>query len=370
VTGAGAVRPALTFWDKALLACVLVTHVLLIVGPLDVLAPIDAHHIGSMLWHGKVPYRDFGFEYPPFAALAFLLPGLVPAGLAKTVLALQATAAEVALAWFVLRHHPGAARRYALLSVLLFPFLSGGFDALPMLAIALSTELLARDRRSGWWVAAAGVAIKLSPATAWTWSRAQLRAAVAAAVATAAVVLAPLTLARTSDDTFVGWSLHRGVEAESVAASVAWIGHLLTGSATHLVYRFRATEIVGASGVGLVVAGLAALGLLAVRVYGGRVDPWVASFAAILLFMCGFKVLSPQYIAWAAPVAAVAGRRWWQVYVGVAGLTTLTYEIANTRTSLLGLTAVRNAVLVGLAIAALWSCLQARTHVRDVTPVL
>lgn len=378
MTVTGSARPTLAFADRLLIATVVVVHVLFLIGPLDVLAPIDPHRIGSMLWHGQIPYRDFDFEYPPFAALAFLLPGLAPAGLAKSVLALQAIAAEFALCWLVLRHHPGSVRRYALLSVLVFPFLSGGFDALPMLAIALSTELIVRNRAAGWWVAALGVAIKLSPATAWTWGTNRLRVAVAAGLATATVALAPLAFARTADSTWIGWSAHRGVQAESVAASLAWLGHLLTGASTDLVYRFRATEIAGAAPIGFAVAGAAAVGLLVVRFSSSHVNPWMASFTAIVLFMCGFKVLSPQYIAWAAPLAAVVGGRWFKGYVVVAGITLLTYMASDDRTSLLGLTALRNAVLVGIAVAAVRHLLAAPspgitgegTYVRDVTPML
>src|SRR5207237_5970446 len=122
--------------DRALLVAVVLLHVILVIAPTDVLSPIDPHHLGRLLWHGRLPYRDFRFEYPPLAALAFLLPGLLPHGLGLPAMALQAVALELVVAFYVLRRHPGALRRYACLSLLVFPFLSGGFDALPMAAIA------------------------------------------------------------------------------------------------------------------------------------------------------------------------------------------------------------------------------------------
>jgi glycosyl transferase family 87 len=343
-------RARLSPRERALVLCVVLVHVLLIVSPLDVLAPMNAHHVGAAVWHGRVPYRDFGFEYPPLALVAFLLPGLVPAALAKSVLALQATALECAVGWFVLRRHPDAWRRYLVLSLLLFPFLSGGFDAVPMAAIAFSTALLADGRASGWWVAAAGALAKVSPATIWVWARTRPRAAIAAAVVTGAGLLAPLAIAPNADRTFIGWSLHRGVEAESVAGTLAWLAHLVTGASTQLVYRYRSTEIVGAAGIAAVVSLLALVGLALVARHARRIDPWDAAFVALLLFLCGFKVLSPQYLAWGAPLAAIVGGRRFQLYAVAAALTTATYAVASNRASLLAMTAGRNAVLVALTV--------------------
>lgn len=367
-------RAPLSFWDKGLIAGVVVMHVLLVIAPLDVLAPVSAHHIGSLIWHGHVPYRDFGFEYPPLAAVAFLLPGLAPAGIAKSVLALEAVGLELAVAWFVLRHHPGALRRYGLLSILVFPFLSGGFDAVPMAAIAISTALVIKGQSAGWWVAAFGVLAKLSPITIWVWARRPRRAAIVAGIVTAVLLCVPLLLSRDADSNYVGWSLHRGVEAESVAGSVAWLGHLVSHTPAHLVYRYRATEIAGATSVGLLLSAIAAVGVAVVAWRAERIDPWLASLAAVLLFLVGFKVLSPQYLAWGAPLAAVAGGRRYALYLTATALTTATYLIADDRNSLLGMTAVRNVVLVVLTIAVIRDVVGERialqTYVRDVTPVL
>jgi len=155
---------------RAVIAAVVVLQVLFVLAPLNVLAPVDPHHIGQLVLHGRLPYRDFQFEYPPGAVPLFLLPGLVPARFAMSVLALQALACEAALAWFVLRHHAGALWRWALGSLFVFPFLSGGFDAVPMLCLALATAALARGRKVGWWWAAIGTAVKLFPISVWGWA--------------------------------------------------------------------------------------------------------------------------------------------------------------------------------------------------------
>ena len=216
------VPPASPLLRRALLLTLVAIHVMAVLAPADVLAPVDPWEIGRKIWEGAVPYRDFGFEYPPGAILAFLLPGAVPKDLATTVLALEAVAAEVAVV-LLLRRFDGALWRWVPFSILLFPFLAGGFDALPMAAIAWSTALLAAGAGAGWWVAAAGAAVKLVPGGAWVWGRRGLWQAVAALVVIVPVLLAPGLLARHPDDAYIGYTLHRGVQVESVAASTTWL---------------------------------------------------------------------------------------------------------------------------------------------------
>jgi len=344
---------------RALLAAFVAVHVLAVLAPADVLAPVDPWRLGRMVWHGHVPYRDFALEYPPGSVLAFLLPAAVPHGLARAVLALEAVAAEAAVMWWVLRPVPGAVWRWIPLSLMLFPFLAGGFDAFPMAAAAGSTALLAAGAASGWAVAGLGAAMKLSPGGAWVWGRARPAAAAAVLVVTAAVLVAPAFLARHPDDSYLGYSLHRGVQVESVAASTVWVGRALTGGTSRFAYRFKAYEIDGAGGAAAVwaLAGLA--GLAAVAVRSGRrgpPDPWLAAFTTLVLILLANKVLSPQFIAWPAPLAAVLGGRWFRAWLLVAALTLAAY-LGSGPTWILACAAVRNVALVGVAAAglrALW----------------
>jgi len=343
---------------RAVLAAFVAIHVLAVLAPADVLAPVDPWRIGRALWQGRVPYRDFALEYPPGALLAFLLPGAVPHGLARAVLALEAVAAEAAVLWFVLRRFDGALWRWVPLSMLLFPFLAGGFDALPMAAIAGSTLLLAAGgagAAGGWWLAGLGAVIKLSPGAAWVWGRARLGVAAAALAVTAAVLIAPLFLARHPDDAYLGYSLHRGVQVESVAATTVWLGRAVTGGTSRFAYRFKAYEIDGAGGAADVWALAGAAGLAVVAWRAGRrgpADPWLAAFTAVVLVIMANKVLSPQFIAWPAPLAAVLGGRWFQAWLAVAGLTLAAY-VGTGPTWILTCAAVRNAALVAVAGAGL-----------------
>lgn len=340
---------------RGLVAAVVVEHLLLVIAPLDVLHPVDAWVVGRRLLHGHLPYRDFGFEYPPLAALAFVLPGLAPHGIAPSVLALQEVAAELVVVWVVLRRDPDALWRYLVLSLLLFPFLSGGFDALPMAAIALSTAWLASGEGRGWFAAGAGTLVKLSPGGAWLWARARPRLGVAVLLVTVALAVVPQLMARTSNDGYIGYALHRGVQVESVPATVTWVAHELAGTKNVFAYRFKSWQIAGAGAAADATAALAALAGVVVFAVSRRrrIDPWFASLVVVVLFVCGAKVLSPQYLAWAAPVAAVVGGGWYVAYASAAVLTMAAYALTSGATALLAVSAARNLVLVALAAVAM-----------------
>jgi hypothetical protein len=347
------------FIRRALVAALVAEHLLFVIAPLDVLSPVDPWRIGRAVWQGEIPYADFGFEYPPLAIAAFPLPGAVPHGLAPAVLALQAIAAEALVYRYVIRPRGrGAVDRYLLASLLVFPFLSGGFDALAMLTIAVSTVLLAAGAPAGWRAAAAGTLVKLAPGAAWVWSRRALGTAVVALAVTAAVALAPLALADDSDDTYVGWTLHRGVQIESLAASVAWVGDRIQGDEPHFEYRYRAWEIAGANGAGVAVAVIAGVALAALAVRAHRLEPWHAALAAVALLMLGGKVLSPQFISWLAPLAAIVGGRVFALYVAGAALTIGIYSVGGTGSAFMWLASLRNAVLVCVVVASVREAFQ------------
>jgi hypothetical protein len=189
----------------------------------------------------------------------------------------------------------------------------------PNAAIAGSTALLAAGRPAGWWLAAAGALVKLSPAAAWAWGRTAWRTAIAVLVLTTVALVGTTALARHPDDGWLGYSLHRGVQVESLAASTAWIRQELAGSGSRFAYRFKSFEIDGADpdAVFWVLVGLGGLAALAARAgRGGGLDPCLAAFTALVLLLMANKVLSPQFVALPAPLAAVLGGRWFR---GLAG---------------------------------------------------
>lgn len=339
--------------DRPLLLAVVAIHVLAILKPVDVLFPVDAWSIGRMLLHGKLPYRSFAFEYPPLSTLAFLLPGAVPHGLAKNVLALQALALEV-VAVMCIRGRPGALRRYGVLSFLLFPFLAGGFDAFAMAGLAAGTALLAADRAAGWAAVAVGTMVKLSPGVTWVWCRRHLGAAAIGLVVTAAVITAPVVLARHRDDDWITYNLDRGVQVESVAATTTWAARQATGRRSTYTYRFKAFEIDGAAAEAAAWTAAGALAMLWIAVRAQARDAWQLSLLAVDVFLVASKVLSPQYFAWTSPLAAMVGGPVFVAHLAMAGLTVVAYSVVSGRDGILAVAAIRNVILVGTVGVGLW----------------
>jgi hypothetical protein len=343
---------------RALVVAVVAVHVLFVIAPLDVLFPVVAHDLGQRLLHGEIPYRDFALEYPPLAAPMFLLPGLAPAGIAKSVLALQALALEALVVQLVMRPRGADVLwRWAFASVLIFPFLSGGFDALPMATLAVSTMLLAEGRAAGWWVAAVGAAAKVSPGTVWAWARRPLVSGVLALAVTAAVLFGPLTLAKDADDAWLGFSAHRGVQVESTAGVTTWLAKKATGDEPTFVYnQFKSWQVDGGEGAAKLWLGLAAVGFVVLVVRCGREgpdDPWLAALAAACLLLVGLKVFSPQFVAWATPLAVVLGGRWWRLWAGVLLATVAAYFVGGHGAGFFLLAALRDALVVVTAVLAL-----------------
>ena len=344
---AWSVEPQL--WRPLLIAAV-VLRAALVVAPFDILDPVDPWDLGQRLLHGDVPYRDFALEYPPAALLAFVLPGLVPHGLAHSVLALQMFAVEATLL-LLWRGDRGVLQRYFLLTLPLVPFLSGGFDALPMVAVAWSALLLAEGRvRAGWCWAGFGAAVKVLPGAMWGTSRRWGVTGVAALAVALVTLVAPLAVAG-GVDTPVGYHSDRGVQNESVASSMVFVANQLRGVDTEYHYRFRSNEVDGAGLVStatLVGFGLAALALaaLAWRRDAPRMVPVVA-LALLCLLLCGSRVLSPQFVTLGAPLAAAIGGRTFVRFLPVAYCTWLPFLVADRRSDgFVALATTRNLALV------------------------
>lgn len=352
--------PAWVVARRPVLVAAVAVHLLFLAAPLDVLAPVDPHEVGRRMLDGELPYVDFAFEYPPLAAVPFILTGLVPSGAGLSALAAQAVVLELAILWLVVRRHEGATYRFGALSVVSFPFLSGGFDAYVVASLAIGTGMLARGDPRGWWAAAAGVPVKLGSATTWLWARAHVGAGVVSGFVAAAIALAPLTVVGLGTDSWIGYSLERGVQMESVGASLSWVGQWLTGEPHDYEYRFRAWELGGASGAATATMVAATAGMVALAVTASRrqVDPWLAAYAGVLLLLAGNKVLSPQFVTWAFPLAAVLGGRWFGMHLAITAATVVAYT-TNSLDAASAVVAIRNAVLVGTAVVALASCVSA-----------
>ena len=333
----------------------------------------------DLLHAGQVPYLDFGFEYPPLAALPIWLagvPGRDPTTFELSFGVLMA-GCMVAGQQLAARLAGGGARERLTVAWLLVltPVLVGAavrthFDALPI-AIALGGLLaLANGRHAiGFALLGAGTMTKLFPgllavvALAWLAGRGEWRAAVRGGAIFAAVVVAiSLPFAGAGYVDSFRFHLERPVQIESSAASVLFAlgGSDVTGTNVR-PDRFKSNGLDGghAAQVEAVFSFLLVLALWSIAWLAAR-RPDVrhlvlCGFAALLAFVTLGKVFSPQYVIWLAPFAALA---WvWRRHA-VAALTTAAivltqvefpgryFDLINVQHDAVVIVAVRNALLL------------------------
>jgi hypothetical protein len=296
----------------------------------------------DLMAHGLVPYRDFVFEYPPGALIPIGLAGDDIDYLSLSMLGC-AIVTQIA-AWGA--GGPVAGWTMAALPVLAGALVRTHFDLFPAaLAIVGLALILANPRRgaveAGFAVLALGTMVKLWPAAlaavafCWLLGRGERRLALRAGALFALVVLAtgiPFAALGGFPSKMVQFHLDRPVQIESTAATVLEItgGSHVTGDPV-LHDRFKSNGLDG-GGADLV----AALGTLALLVAAAgilrltarrptRDGLALAALAITLAFVVFSKVLSPQYVVWLLPLAAVAagyGHRLAPALVAVASLTT------------------------------------------------
>lgn len=352
---------------------------------------------------GLLPYRDVGFEYPPLAAPLMALAGLGGGGEDAYRLSFAALTAGLGVAVVLmcgaLARRTGGRPTQAMLAVALLPLLAGAmvrthFDLAPV-ALTLAALVLLCDGRSltGFAVLGLGVMTKLFPlvvvpvALAWLLARGERRAAAHGAAALAAVIAALSALAAALSPSgawaAVAYHLDRPVQIESLPASALILLDSLGLGEARGVSSFRSDGLLHPASEWLVALQLAVLvGVLATIVLVAATRPFpggeragsrvlvLASLTAVLAFAALGKVLSPQFLIWAAPLGALAlAWRMRALAASIALATTLTlaefpsryFDVVNREPSALLLVGVRNAALLAALVLALRELRTART---------
>jgi Glycosyltransferase family 87 len=289
----------------------------------------------------RVPYRDFPVEYPPLPLALMLLPRLV----SDTLPGYRVALAGCLGALFLIACWLGAAlgraagsfptaepvwRRMGWLGLATGHLLVARFDLLP--AVLVAGTLLAlvqrRDRLAG---VLAGLAfmtklyplLLLPPVLALLWGWGERRRALpllGCAAAAALAVAAPFLIA--APGPFVRAVFLYGArpfQFESVPGSLILA---LQGPAV-VIGSFGSDNVVTPGWLGqlaglLLLAALGGLTVAALRQARADVAAapteraramlrWV--FAGLLVVLCLSKVLSPQFLIWLLPLAAVFGER-------------------------------------------------------------
>jgi uncharacterized membrane protein len=311
------------------------------------------------LLRGRMPYRDFALEYPPFALLPFTLPRLATFGLridfiGYVLLFLIQNALFSTLIALAIAHIRGPRAAwlplaiYALLVAVTAPLLPWRYDLFPALLTMLALLCLLRQR-PGWagiWLGL-GIAAKLYPAVlllifgayylAGKNRPALLRLALGSAGALAATLLPFILIAPEPLLSFIRYHQLRGLQVESLPAGVIVLGHALGVTPAKLEFNYGALHLASpAAG-----AVLGWLPLIFAVVFGTVLASCLARFwqeqaadgqirdeslvaysvAALLAFIITNKVFSPQYIIWLLPFAPLLRLRQASVLVVVFAIT-------------------------------------------------
>jgi hypothetical protein len=317
---------------------------------------------------GALPYRDVAFEYPPLAAPAIALPGLIGTGeetfrWAFALWTLAGATAIVLLCGALARaagaeeRHAGAMpadprhaldadrrraldadSRRAMLAAALMPLLCGAlvrthFDVFPVALVLVALVLLVRGRpRAGLAVLGVGAMTKAFPlvvvpvALVWLLLRGERRAAWQGALACAAVIAAlagaAVATSPSGASEAVRYHLDRPVQIESSPALVLFGLDAVGLREATSVSSHRSDGLLhpasGAITSLFLTALVAFVALLCVLPAGGRrgvaalaAEPGsrelvLAALAACAAFAVFGKVLSPQFVIWVLPLGALA----------------------------------------------------------------
>jgi hypothetical protein len=296
------------------------------VGPLADTSVADLYlynSVAEIIASGRLPYHDFAFEYPPLAALPLWLANVPGGGADGYAWAFGALMLACALA--LQRFTAGLAGERAGWLLALLPLAIGAslrthYDLLPAAILAGALLLFARERPVwAFAVLGLGTVTKLYPAllvpiaVVWLVGRGEGRTAARGVAAFAAVVVA-VSLPFLGDGYVeqVRFHLERPVQIESTPASVLFaVGESDVTGDPERPDRFKSNGLDGgyADTVQLLFAILLAATLLWIVWLARRGRDVrhlvLCGFAAVLAFVALGKVLSPQFMIWLAPFAAI-----------------------------------------------------------------
>ncbi len=357
---------------------------------------------GNWMTDGKVPYRDFGVEYPPGALPAFVVPALLDGGgrSYRAVFEWLMLVSGVALVFFTalcvraLRAPPVVplalvAGAWLLLGSVVLTRFDLYAAAVTMAALA---ALLSGRWRLGGAVLGLGTAVKLYPVlllplavvAAWKHRGGREGLLVLGAFALAlCVVVLPFVILSPGGvwDGFARQS-SRPLQIESLGAGVLLAAHQAFGLGITMHSGHGSQNLAGSLPRVLAVLQtlLQAFVLVALWVAFARgpADPQrLARYAAavVVAFVALGKVLSPQFLIWIVPLVAVAGRRAaWALLAAALVLTQLWFPFRYWRLALefdayaSWLVLVRDVVLVALLVALVRPLRPARRRADEEVP--
>ena len=296
---------------------------------------------------GSSPYVETDFEYPPGSLPFIVVPEMLRSGhtfLVAFILLMLVVDAAGFIALLLMTGRSGSllgAWVWVLGLAVLGPLVQLRLDLVPAVATIWAMERTSAD---DWTGAGAflgiGAMAKLYPALliphALILSRARVRFVIAVVVTiTAFLVPIGLNIDEVARDV-LGYHLQRGVQIESLGASILFLAQLLGYEGSEVVFNFGAlhfdggiSELVKTLSSAFALLGVGACIGLATRVRTARPRAYIEiSLVAITLSVAFGSVFSPQFMIWivglAAAVACLPDSPLRAVSVALVGVTILT----------------------------------------------
>lgn len=269
----------------------------------------------QVLQTGQFPVGDQMWQYPPLIGPVFALGALIPP---DPTLALVMVMLAFDTATFIVlmrqAHRGGSSEgpwAWIVAGMLIGPVWLTRFDVIPALFAVLGLLAVSRPLRAGS-LLAVGALLKVWPALLLlSIPRRGLGKAMLGFLVTSGAILAGLVITMDGAAAFASEQRDRGLQVESVPAWLFLLGHHF-GWPREFVYRYGAMEVqapgVEAMALAVTVVGLLGLAAFAVLRLTGRLDhaqPADIALVVVLFSMVTSRVLSPQYLVWAAAIAAV-----------------------------------------------------------------
>jgi uncharacterized membrane protein len=361
------------------------------------------------LLQGKLPYRDFDLEYPPFALVAFIIPRIFTLGLTNNsyiyvfLFGLEniffsiinaALLLNIISQWNSQRHQILAFIFYTLFAIIISPVMLWRYDLFPTLFTVLALVAVISFRPTFAGIALGfGIAAKLYPVillpifTLYYFANKSYRAIFnlwLATVGTVLIIFLPFIV--TSHGNFfyfLTYHKERGLQIESLAAGIIGLIHKLGFTEAKTVAGYGSRDII--SPLSNVALGL--LPWLLIIFYSvilvnsfyrfreeRHENPVVQnkslvaySLLVLLIFIITNKVFSPQYIVWIIPFAALLKPRQLILMLSICLTTYMMMSFGSFRNldfeKILWLN-LRNVLVLGLGVWVFWDYLPSRVNLR------
>lgn len=332
----GLVRSMKKFTLIYIIASVIIYTAFVLTGIPSEVGTLYYKYAGFML-DGQMPYSDFAAEYPPFAMLLILIPGIfswssLSYQIAFGVMVYFFLLAGVYFVYGIAEKYtekPGKiVDWYIIFTIALFDFAVDRYDVLPMVMILGALYFISKEKYpAAWAMLAFGTVTKLYPALIapillfYLLINKKNKDAVKGIVICLIIGIGSLLPFFIADAetalTFLTYHMDRGLQIESLPASIIMFLSIFGITDITYIFSFGSDNIAGSlpDSIAGVMMPLMIVCLLAAYVCymmmckkktdDGFKGILLMSFLVIMIFMVVNKVLSSQYLLWIIPFIAL-----------------------------------------------------------------